>query len=199
MPAIVRARLSAGLVQHDHVLLDDGRAHRASRPHATGAVYVTEWPHADDGNDPRGASVFLLDPGVTPPASHLARGSTAWLPLDADADDVIGAAHAVSRGMAVVSPVVLPSAGAARERGARREPRLAQPASASDDEPHLTERELQVLRWLAEGLGNKQIGAQLSISASTVKYHLQAIFTKLGVRTRSEAVSYGLRSGVVPL
>jgi two-component system, NarL family, nitrate/nitrite response regulator NarL len=56
-----------------------------------------------------------------------------------------------------------------------------------------------VLRALAEGLGNKQIGAQLGISPSTVKYHLQAIFTKLGVRTRSEAVSYGLRNGVVPL
>jgi two-component system, NarL family, nitrate/nitrite response regulator NarL len=199
MPAIVRARLSAGLAAHEHVLLDDGRAHRASRPHAAHAVYVTEWPHADDAGEPRGASVFLLDPGVTPPAAQLTRGSTAWLPLDADADDVIGAAYAVIRGLAVVSPVVLPNAGASRERSARREPRVVQAAASGEDEPHLTERELQVLRLLAEGLGNKQIGAQLGISASTVKYHLQAVFTKLGVRTRSEAVSYGLRSGVVPL
>jgi DNA-binding CsgD family transcriptional regulator len=200
MPAIVRARLSAGLAAHDSVLVDDGRAHRASRPDSAHAVYVTEWPHADDAGEPRGASVFLLDPGVVPPTTQLARASTAWLPLDAEADDVIGAAHAVIRGMAVVSPVVLPTSGTARERSARRESRMPAVLTAeADDEPHLTERELQVLRLLAEGLGNKQIGAQLGISASTVKYHLQAIFTKLGVRTRSEAVSYGLRSGVVPL
>jgi DNA-binding NarL/FixJ family response regulator len=68
-----------------------------------------------------------------------------------------------------------------------------------DEEPRLTDRELEVLRALAEGLGNKHIGAQLGISPSTVKYHLQAIFAKLGVSTRSEAVSYGLRRGVVPL
>lgn len=198
MPAIVRARLSAGLGLRDEVLLDDGRAQRAPRPHAAHAVYITEWPHADDLADSRGATIYLLDPGVTPPAARLAQGSTAWLPLDADADDVIAAAHGVARGLTVVSPTVLPHPGATRDRLARREQRTAA-VTSGDEEPHLTDRELEVLRALAEGLGNKQIGARLGISPSTVKYHLQAIFAKLGVRTRSEAVSYGLRRGVVPL
>jgi DNA-binding NarL/FixJ family response regulator len=197
MPAIVRARLSAGLAAHDDVVVDDGRAHRVPRPHAAHTVYVTEWPHADDSTDHRGPSIFLLDPGVTPPSAQVTRASTAWMPLDADAEDVIAAAHGVVRGLAVVSPVVLPNAGATRDRASRRELRAAQ--QSGDADAHLTERELQVLRALAEGLGNKQIGAQLGISASTVKYHLQAVFAKLGVRTRSEAVSSGLRSGVVPL
>lgn len=198
MPAIVRARLSAGLSAHDDVQLDDGRAQRAPRAHAAHAVYVTEWPHAEDAADQRTATVYLIDPGVHPPASNLARGSTAWLPLDADADDVVAASYAVVRGLTVVSPTVLPTAGTSRDRSPRREQRVA-PVPSGDDEPHLTDRELEVLRALAEGLGNKQIGGRLGISPSTVKYHLQAIFSKLNVRTRSEAVSYGLRRGIVPL
>ena len=198
MPAIVRARLSAGLATHDDVQLDDGRAQRAPRAHAAHAVYVTEWPHADDVADQRTATVYLIDPGVHPAASNLARGSTAWLPLDADADDVVAASYAVVRGLTVVSPTVLPTAGTSRDRSPRREQRVA-PVPSGDDEPHLTDRELEVLRALAEGLGNKQIGGRLGISPSTVKYHLQAIFSKLNVRTRSEAVSCGLRRGIVPL
>jgi two-component system, NarL family, nitrate/nitrite response regulator NarL len=151
----------------------------------------------DDIADERAATVFLVDPGVHPPSSQLARGGTAWLPLDADADDVVAAAYGVMRGLTVVSPAVLPGAGGRGERGRReRAPARVIP---DEGEPHLTDRELDVLRALAEGLGNKQIGGRLGISSSTVKYHLQSIFSKLGVRTRSEAVSYGLRHGVVPL
>ncbi|MCC7054922.1 MAG: response regulator transcription factor [Gemmatimonadaceae bacterium] len=198
MPAVVRARLGAGFIGHEAVLLDDGRAHRAPRPHAAHAVYVTEWPNADEASGPRTPTIHLVDPGVHPPATQLARGSTAWLPLDCDADDVVAAAHAVLRGLTVVAPSVLPPSGAPRDRTPRRELRAELP-DAADGDPRLTDRELEVLRALAEGLGNKQIGGRLGISPSTVKYHLQAIFAKLAVRTRSEAVSYGLRHGIVPL
>lgn len=198
MPAIVRARLSAGLGVRDDVLVDDGRAQRASRTNAAHAIHVTEWPPLDGAVEVRAPTIYLIDPGVHPSAEQLGRGSAAWLPLDADAEDVVASAHAVLRGLTVVAPSVLPSAGAARDRAARREQR-ADAVSSGEVEPHLTDRELEVLRALAEGMGNKQIGARLGISPSTVKYHLQAIFSKLGVRTRSEAVSYGLRRGVVPL
>ena len=198
MPAIVRARLSAGVGGSGDVVVDDGRGQRAPRPHAAHAVYVTEWPHADELAPHRLPSIYLLDQGVSPPAAQLSRGSAAWLPLDADPDDVIAAAYSVVRGLTVVSPSVLPTTGTRRDRAAQRE-QLQQQVAQGGDEPPLTERELDVLRALAEGLGNKHIGARLGISPSTVKYHLQAIFAKLGVRTRSEAVSYGLRHGVVPL
>ena len=197
MPAVVRARLSAGLGLHNAVLVDDGRTHRAPRSQAAHAVHVTEWPHGDEALASRSATVYLLDPSVNPPGAQLARGSTAWLPLDTDADDLVAAAYAIVRGLTVIAPSVLPVSGAAQERKTLREQRVAFATGA--DDPHLTERELDVLRALADGLGNKQIGARLGISSSTVKYHLQSIFAKLGVRTRSEAVSYGLRNGVVPL
>jgi DNA-binding NarL/FixJ family response regulator len=198
MPAMVRARLSAGVNTHSDVVVDDGRSQRATRLPALPTVLITEWPQLDDIADDRAATVYLLDAGVQAPSAQLTRGGTAWLPLDADADDVVIAARAVLRGLTVIAPAVSPSTHAARTRAARREERATH-VLTSDDEPHLTDRELEVLRALAEGMGNKQIGARLGISPSTVKYHLQAIFAKLDVRTRSEAVSYGLRRGVVPL
>ena len=63
----------------------------------------------------------------------------------------------------------------------------------------LTARELEVLRLVARGLSNKEIAADLRITTHTVKYHLAAVLEKLGVRSRTEAVSLGVRKGLVPL
>jgi len=63
----------------------------------------------------------------------------------------------------------------------------------------LTARELEVLRLVARGLSNKEIAADLRITTHTVKYHLAAVLEKLGVRSRTEAVSLGVRRGLVPL
>jgi len=63
----------------------------------------------------------------------------------------------------------------------------------------LTARELEVLRLVARGLSNKEIAADLRITTHTVKYHLAAVLEKLDVRSRTEAVSLGVRKGLVPL
>lgn len=63
----------------------------------------------------------------------------------------------------------------------------------------LSERELQVLRLGADGLGNKQIAATLSIGPRTVQTHWRNIFDKLGVFSRTEAIIYGLRKGWITL
>jgi DNA-binding CsgD family transcriptional regulator len=62
---------------------------------------------------------------------------------------------------------------------------------------HLTHRELEVLRLLAEGLSNKQIGARLNLSLRTVKFHLDNIYSKLGVNTRTEALLAAIRAGLL--
>lgn len=71
------------------------------------------------------------------------------------------------------------------------------PAAAADGA--LSPRELDVLRLVARGLGNKEIATELGITIHTVKYHLAAVLEKLGVRSRTEAVSLGMRTGLVPL
>ena len=63
----------------------------------------------------------------------------------------------------------------------------------------LTERELDVLRLLARGSANKEIGAALHISESTVKTHVANIFQKLDVSDRTEAVTAALRRGLLTL
>jgi DNA-binding NarL/FixJ family response regulator len=57
----------------------------------------------------------------------------------------------------------------------------------------LTPREIEVLSAVSAGLGNKAIARSLDISLHTVKFHLESIFRKLGVRTRAEAVARGLQ------
>ncbi len=68
-----------------------------------------------------------------------------------------------------------------------------------DDAPPetLTARELEILELLAEGCPNKEIARRLAISANTVKFHVSLIFAKLGVATRTEAVTSAIRRGLL--
>jgi NarL family two-component system response regulator YdfI len=71
-----------------------------------------------------------------------------------------------------------------------------------EDDPSaevLTPRENEVLRLLADGLGNKEIASRLNISEHTIKFHIRSILGKLGASSRTEAVSRGLRSGLIEL
>jgi DNA-binding CsgD family transcriptional regulator len=72
-------------------------------------------------------------------------------------------------------------------------------AGPEDSDGALTRRELTVLRLVAHGLGNKEIARELGISSHTVKYHLASLLAKLGVHSRTEAVTMGLRRGLLPL
>jgi DNA-binding NarL/FixJ family response regulator len=59
----------------------------------------------------------------------------------------------------------------------------------------LTVREQEVLEWLSQGLSNRRIAERLGISEHTVKFHITAIYGKLGASTRTEAVNHALRRG----
>ena len=63
----------------------------------------------------------------------------------------------------------------------------------------LTPREFEVLRLVAEGLHNREIAVRLGVTEHTVKFHLGAIFGKLGATTRTEAVQKGLRLGIIEI
>jgi two-component system, NarL family, response regulator YdfI len=73
-------------------------------------------------------------------------------------------------------------------------------AYVPDDFPeHLTLREREVLEMMSEGLSNKEIAAQLNISAHTVKFHISSILGKLGASSRTEATTIGLRRGLITI
>ena len=82
---------------------------------------------------------------------------------------------------------------AAGVRGLQRGPR----DSTQNNLGGLTTKEVEVLALLAQGLRNKEIGQRLHRSARTIDHHLAAIFTKLDVSTRAEAVSAAYRLGII--
>ncbi len=73
------------------------------------------------------------------------------------------------------------------------------PADAPEIEEPLTAREMEVLQLLAQGLANKAIARTLAISEHTVKFHVNAILTKLGAQSRTDAVVRASRAGLVIL
>jgi DNA-binding NarL/FixJ family response regulator len=95
-----------------------------------------------------------------------------------------------------------PTLSDARALGLDVDAYLMAAASEADELPlvePLTPREMQVLRLLADGLPNKLIAARLGVSDETVKFHLAAIFGKLGATNRTDAVRQAIRRGLVPL
>jgi len=79
---------------------------------------------------------------------------------------------------------------------------LRPPLETIDPEPgeeELTSRETEVLHMMTAGLTNREIGSTLGISEHTVKFHIASIFGKLGTSTRTEAVTEGIRRGLILL
>jgi DNA-binding NarL/FixJ family response regulator len=90
------------------------------------------------------------------------------------------------------------------ERGAFLSWMQGEPAGESGSAPKLpsvalTPREIEVLRLLADGTSNKMIAHKLGISDHTVKFHVTSILTKLNAGSRTEAVTLGVRMGLVYL
>jgi len=112
------------------------------------------------------------------------------LPADVAAVQLISAVVAVAKGLVVLPPGELALAAAST--------RTRNGGAAELFEP-LTPREKEVLQMLASGLGNKQIAAYLKISEHTAKFHVASILSKLGASSRTEAVSLGLRRGLILL
>jgi DNA-binding NarL/FixJ family response regulator len=123
----------------------------------------------------------------------LRAGARAVLPLDAEAMTLAHAVRAVVAGLVVLHPAALHAHDRAGPAFLPESDELTEPL-----EP-LTDRELQVLHLLADGLSNKAIARRLAISEHTVKFHLAAVFAKLDAKSRAEALAQGIRFGLVHL
>ncbi len=111
----------------------------------------------------------------------LRAGAKAYLLKDSPGAEIVACIVAVARGEKVVPPSV----------AAKLVDRL--------DGDELSRRELEVLRWLATGKSNKEIARGTGITEGTVKFHVTAIMTKLGAKSRTEAVAIGVRRGLIGL
>jgi NarL family two-component system response regulator YdfI len=118
------------------------------------------------------------------PAARRA-GVRAVLDLGATADEIAAALAASLAGLVSLHPDVF---GAA-----------ARATVAEDTDRALTLREVEILEMLAEGLRNQAIARRLRISTYTVKFHVASILGKLGAGSRTEAVTLGVRRGLITL
>ncbi|MFG2645567.1 response regulator [Streptomyces sp. NPDC048370] len=134
----------------------------------------------------------------------LRAGARGYLTKDAGGEEIVRAVHDVLDGRAGLAPAVqrrlLEQLMAEPERRGAPDgdPSRGRPRRQPDPLPDgLTEREVEVLTLVADGLSNQEIGARLSISTATVKTHINNLFAKAGVRDRVQAVRYAYRSGLV--
>jgi DNA-binding NarL/FixJ family response regulator len=121
----------------------------------------------------------------------LQAGACGFLAKDTPVDSLVVAIQAAARGTAWLSPkaaeVVL---GRIRNAPAPQE-------QQSSPLEHLSSRELDVLRLIANGMENAEIAAELNISPRTAKNHVSNILTKLGLPSRVQAAVYAVRQGVI--
>jgi len=110
-------------------------------------------------------------------------GAIGYLLKDTEADDLCRAIKAAAAGQVQLSP--------------KAAARLMREVRAPDSPETLTEREIDVLRLLAQGQANKQIAGNLHIGEKTVKTHVSNILAKLSVPSRTQAALYAVRIGLV--
>ena len=138
------------------------------------------------------AIVLLTEVTEARSISRLLRsGVRAILSRESDPDDVLSAIYASYDGLVLLSTPTAESLAAVYG-----DQPLEVEAELSEE---ITSRETDVLRMLAQGLVNKDIAARLGISEHTVKFHISSILDKLGASTRTEAVTLGIRRGLIPI
>lgn len=145
----------------------------------------------DLGAAPRPPAIVVLTDDARPVlgAEALRAVGRAVLPRHATAEELIAAIEAAAAGLVVVHPDTLKALQPVHSAGER--------AGVATAQQPLTPREIEVLGMIAEGLGNKIIAARLGISEHTVKFHIASIFAKLNAGSRTEAVTIGIRQGLI--
>ncbi|MFL7791589.1 MAG: response regulator [Anaerolineae bacterium] len=115
----------------------------------------------------------------------LRAGAIGYLLKNVSADELADAIRAAHAGR----PTLAPEAAQALIKSARK------PQAPGYD---LTEREMEVLALMVEGLNNPEIAERLVVSRSTAKFHVSNVLSKLGVTSRTEAVSLALKQKLIP-
>ena len=116
-------------------------------------------------------------------------GAAGYMLKSSQGNELVQAIHFVRAGEFVCHPAVA-------EKLYRRATRRAVAVNSIE---HLTHRELEVLKLAVRGMGNRDIADQLGVGVRTVKGHFEVIFSKMGVKSRTEAVLEALKQGWVSL
>jgi DNA-binding NarL/FixJ family response regulator len=189
---LLRAGLAKGLAAHgdfDVVLTAATQAELAEAGYGDAAVVVIDVGDADlDGLGAAGPPVVLLADDADDRLGEWLIDGCSVLPRGATPAEVAAAARAALGGLVATTSAFAAEALRFERVGERR------PDPEFDS---LTPRERQVLAAMSHGLGNREIGGALGISAHTAKFHVAQIIAKLQAQSRAHAVAKALRAGFV--
>jgi NarL family two-component system response regulator YdfI len=182
MKVLTSAELSPGILRQaaPDILLADLETRAAA---ASMVDVLRESPGAF------GSVALLDDPEPRWVGSALEAGMNAIISRDIHSEELRVAIGAAEAGLVLLHPSSVRNLTA----------RTLQPPGFDHDVEQLTAREREVLRLISEGLGNKEIAARLAISEHTAKFHISSILGKLSVASRTEAVSQGIKKGLIPI
>ncbi|OOR91100.1 two-component system response regulator NarL [Moraxella caviae] len=127
--------------------------------------------------------LFTVSDNLKDVQEALELGVDGYLLKDMEPEEIIANIRRILRGELMISPALAPILAQAMRKPTQNEAQL-----------DLTDRELQVLRMIAEGMSNKMIGNKLGIAESTVKVHVKHILGKIGLRTRVEAAVWAVNN-----
>jgi DNA-binding NarL/FixJ family response regulator len=142
------------------------------------------WGATADAIAGRNLALILLGADAATVSDDVAARGWGLLSRDATGPEIVAATRAATQGLVVFDPELAP---------------LAHHTFRPSEPLTLTQRELSVLQSMSDGLANKQIAQKLGISIHTVKFHVAAVLSKLGAASRTEAVTLGMRSGLIRL
>jgi len=128
------------------------------------------------------ASLDLILPAIR-------AGALGYLLKDAGPEELVQAIHQVYRGNSSLHPAI----------ARKLLQQVCQPSGQGSQADSLTEREKEVLQWVAQGKSNQEIADQLTISEATVRTHVSHILAKLELSSRTQAALYALRKGLASL
>ncbi|HWI60780.1 MAG TPA: response regulator transcription factor [Symbiobacteriaceae bacterium] len=123
----------------------------------------------------------------------LQAGARGYLLKDASRDAILAAIRSAARGETLLPPDVAAKVFAHLGAG----PAGGHGHAAAPEEQTISEREREVLQFVAEGLRNKEIADEMGITERTVKAHLASIFNKLGATSRAEAIARAMAAGIL--
>jgi DNA-binding NarL/FixJ family response regulator len=126
----------------------------------------------------------------------LRAGAKGYLLKDVSVEELLAAIHAVYRGESPLQPAVAAKLVARLTRASDATPDRRSPHSVDLSAGELTEREREILRYLARGANNREISEALFITEGTVKNHVSNVLSKLGLRDRTQAAIYAREHGI---
>jgi two-component system nitrate/nitrite response regulator NarL len=180
------AALLAGQTDLNVVGQSSGQNVAADVEQSAAEVIVWDWGWESTPKLPPGTPVVALLKQADQTAEAWAAGARGLLLGNTSADGLSVAVRAVAEGLTVLEPALTAAL-------------LVTPVVSEPPADALTPREMDVLQLLAEGLANKIIAQRLMITDHTVKFHVNAIMSKLGVQSRTEAVVRATKLGYIIL